>query len=153
MIPARLPGLMLLVTATVCPNEALAAGQAHYYARPGSSAPFSPAVRAGDLIFSSGQIGATRDGKVPAAMADQATAAMDNLKAALAMAGASLDDVVKCTAMLTDMSQWAAFNKVYVTYFKPGHLPARSAMGATALALNAGVEVECIAYKPLESAH
>ena len=74
---------------------------------------------------------------------------MDNLQQAFKSAGADLSDVVKCTVMLDDMRQWPDFNKVYVSYFKPGHLPARSAFGADGLALGAGVEVECIAYKPL----
>jgi len=50
--------------------------------------------------------------------------------------------------MLTDMAQWPAFNALYVRRFKPGHLPARSAIGANALALGAKVEIECIAYLP-----
>ncbi|MGZ2412920.1 enamine deaminase RidA (YjgF/YER057c/UK114 family) [Sphingomonas sp. F9_3S_D5_B_2] len=48
--------------------------------------------------------------------------------------------------MLSDMANWPAFNKVYVTYFAPGHLPARSALGVNGLALGAMVEVECQAY-------
>jgi 2-iminobutanoate/2-iminopropanoate deaminase len=146
MIRALLP--ILALTISIISIDARAQ-EPVFHARPGSSAPFSPAVRAGDLIFASGQIGATADGKIPAAMADQARAALDNTKAALALAGATLDDVVKCTVMLADMSQWAAFNQVYVTYFKPGRLPARSAFGTNGLAMGAGVEMECIAYKPL----
>ena len=120
-----------------------------YFAEPGSAAPFSAAVRAGDFIFASGQIGITANGEIPASIEDQARLAMDNLQQAFKSAGADLSDVVKCTVMLDDMRQWPAFNKVYVSYFKPGHLPARSAFGADGLALGAGVEVECIAYKPL----
>jgi len=60
--------------------------------------------------------------------------------------GLSFDDVFKCTAMLSDMANWEAFNKVYVTYFQPGHLPARSAFGASGLALGAQLELECLAY-------
>jgi 2-iminobutanoate/2-iminopropanoate deaminase len=52
-------------------------------------------------------------------------------------------DVFKCTVMLTDMSKWAAFNAIYTGYFKPGRLPARSVLGAGALAAGASVEVEC----------
>lgn len=106
-------------------------------------------VRAGDYLHLSGQIGATPDGKVPEAMADQARAAMENIRSALALAGAGFDDVVKCTVMLDDMGKWAEFNAVYVTYFKPGRLPARSAFGTDGLAMGAAVEVECLAYKPL----
>lgn len=124
-----------------------------FHARPGSKAPFSPAVRVGDTIYLSGQIGAAADGSIPPGMADQAKLAMENVRAALALAGATFDDLVKCTVMLGDMSKWAEFNAVYVTYFKPGRLPARSAFGASGLALGASVEVECIAYKPLGRAH
>lgn len=119
-----------------------------FYTRSGSTLPFSPAVRAGDWIFASGQIGARADGTIPADMAEQARLAMDHTGAALALAGAGFDDVVKCTVMLGDMRQWPAFNAVYVTYFKAGRLPARSAFGANGLALGAGVEVECLAYQP-----
>ena len=58
--------------------------------------------------------------------------------------GSSLDNVVKCTAMLADMSEWPAMNAIYVQHF-PAHLPARSAFGAAALALGGRVEIECIA--------
>jgi enamine deaminase RidA (YjgF/YER057c/UK114 family) len=55
-----------------------------------------------------------------------------------------MDDVVKCTVFLADMGEWAAMNEVYVTFFQK-HKPARSAMGVNGLALNARVEIECIA--------
>ena len=58
--------------------------------------------------------------------------------------GASMDDVVKCTVMLADISEWSTFNKIYQTYFE-GRYPARSALGANGLALGARIEVECIA--------
>jgi len=138
---------LALLAMTISASEAVADPQ--FFARPGSAAPFSPAVRAGDYIFASGQIGATPDGKVPATMEEQARLAMENVKAALAFADADLDDVVKCTVMIDDIKLWSEFNKVYVTYFKPGRLPARSAFGSNGLALGAGVEVECLAYKPL----
>ena len=51
--------------------------------------------------------------------------------------------------MIADMGKWADFNKVYVTYFKPGRLPARSAFGANGLALGGEIEVECMAYAPV----
>ena len=131
--------------------ETSAAASAQYYSRPGSSAPFSPAVRVGDMVYASGQIGVRPDGTVPAAMADQAKLAMDHVGDALALAGAGFDDVFHCTVMLADMRQWSDFNKVYVSYFRAGRLPARSAFGANGLALGAGVEVECDAYKPLKA--
>jgi enamine deaminase RidA (YjgF/YER057c/UK114 family) len=56
-----------------------------------------------------------------------------------------MDRVVKCTVFLADMKEWAAMNEVYVTYFPAGKMPARSALGASGLALGARVEIECIA--------
>lgn len=119
-----------------------------HYARAGSRAPFSPAVRVGDVLYLSGQIGARSDGSLPDSLAVQTRLAMENIKAALAMAGATLDDVFKCTVMLDDMSGWADFNRVYVSYFTPGKLPARSSFGTDGLALGALVEIECLAHAP-----
>ena len=146
---AVFPFLALL--ATIISTEAGASENPVFHSRPGSTAPFSPAVRVGDTIYLSGQIGAAADGSVPPAMADQAKLAMENVKAALTLAGATFDDVVKCTVMLADMSKWGEFNIVYKTYFKAGRLPARSAFGVNGLAVGAGVEVECIAYRPLRA--
>jgi enamine deaminase RidA (YjgF/YER057c/UK114 family) len=69
---------------------------------------------------------------------------MENIKAALGRLGSSMDEVVKCTVFLADISEWAAMNEVYVEYF-PNNLPARSALGASGLALGARTEIECIA--------
>ena len=59
----------------------------------------------------------------------------------------AMSDLVKCTAMLADIDEWAAFNEIYTTYFEQGRYPARSAFAVKQLALNARVEVERIAYK------
>ena len=112
----------------------------------GQRLPFSSAVRAGDTVYLSGQIGFGADGKLPATMDAQARLAMDNLGSALKQAGLGWGDVVKCTVMLDDMADWPAFNQVYVTYFPDNKFPARSAFGADGLALGALLEVECIAY-------
>jgi len=122
-------------------------GSPQYYGS-APNMPFSAAVRAGDTLYVSGQIGSTAQGRLPDEFTDQANNAMSNVAHSLALAGASMDDVVKCTVMLTDMSQWSAFNVIYVRHFKPGKLPARSAIGASSLALGAKVEIECIAYLP-----
>lgn len=108
--------------------------------------PFSEAVRVDGMLYLSGQIGVT-PGKlelVPGGMAGQARQTMENIRATLEANGSSMDRVVKCTVMLADMSQWGAFNEVYVTFFEPPY-PARSALGANGLALGGAVEVECIA--------
>jgi reactive intermediate/imine deaminase len=112
--------------------------------------PFCSAVRVGDLLFLSGAIGALPGALklVEGGTAGQAKQAMDNIGATLAHCGLSFDDVVKFTIMLADMSEWSAFNQVYLGYFKPGALPARSAFGCSGLALGARLEIECIARYP-----
>lgn len=140
----RLP---LLLCALLPWTAQAAPAPLHYYGTaPG--APFSAAVRAGDTLYVSGQIGSAAQGGLPEEFSAQANNALDNVASALALAGAGMDDIAKCTVMLTDMAQWPAFNALYVRRFKPGHLPARSAFGANALALGAKVEIECIAYLP-----
>lgn len=110
--------------------------------------PFSAAVRVGDVLYLSGCLG-NIPGKmevVPGGMEAEARQTMENIAAVLKENGLTFDHVFKCTVMMADMKKWADFNKVYVTYFKPDRLPARSAFGASALALGAQVEVECMAY-------
>ncbi len=106
--------------------------------------PFSDAVRVGNLLVLSGQLGNLPGTTELAAggMAGEARQAMENIKAILTRNGSAMDKVVKCTVMLTDIAEWPAFNDVYVTYF-PGPKPARSAFAAAGLAFGAKVEVEC----------
>ena len=107
--------------------------------------PFSSAVRVGHLLFLSGQLGTdSTNTLVPGGIAAETRQAMDNIKAVLERNGSSMDQVVKCLVMLADIGEWAEMNKVYVTYF-PNHRPARSAFGATGLALGGRLEIECIA--------
>ena len=124
-----------------------AAAQVAYKAD-GRGLPFSSAVHVDNVLWLSGEIGQRTDGTFPDTMEGQARQTLDNIGRTLKANGLGYDDVFKCTVMLTDMSKWADFNKVYATYFKPGRLPARSAFGANGLALGALVEVECLAYKP-----
>jgi reactive intermediate/imine deaminase len=113
----------------------------------GAPAPFSKAVRAGEVLYLSGVIGRSNDGKVPDGIEAQAKAAMDDIGATLKSAGLSYSDIFHCTVFLTDMKNWPAFNKAYVGYFAAGELPARSALGVNALALpGALLEIECQAY-------
>jgi reactive intermediate/imine deaminase len=107
--------------------------------------PFSPAVRAGGLIFLAGQIGTDSSGRLVAGGIEAETRqTLDNIRDVLVRSGSSLDRVVKCTVMMADMREWPAMNAIYAGYF-PGNKPARSAFGATGLALGARVEIECIA--------
>jgi len=109
--------------------------------------PFSPAVRVGGLIFLSGQIGVRADASgalVPGGIRAETRQTLENIRDVLEKSGSSLDHVVKCTVMLADMAEWGAMNEVYATFF-PTNKPARSALGANGLALNARVEIECVA--------
>lgn len=112
----------------------------------GQPLPFSNAVRVGDVLYLSGQIGIGADGRLPDGIEAQTRQTMESIGAILRSAGRNWNDVFHCTAMLDNMADWPAFNRVYVTYFTPGRLPARSALGADGLALGALIEVECQAY-------
>jgi reactive intermediate/imine deaminase len=114
--------------------------------------PFSEAVRAGELLFLSGQIG-TKEGSleiVPGGIQAQARQTLNNIKSVLERYGYSMSQVVKCTVFLADIAEWPAFNEVYKEFFRAPY-PARSALAASGLALNARVELECIAYAPRAS--
>ncbi|MBN2430527.1 MAG: RidA family protein [Acidobacteria bacterium] len=120
----------------------------------GRNLPFSEAVRVGHLLFLSGQLG-TRPGTtelVPGGIAAETEQILKNIKTILERNGSSLDRVVKCTVFLADIGEWPAMNEVYRRYF-PQHPPARSAMAAQGLALNARVEIECIAVVGDSSEH
>ena len=109
--------------------------------------PFSPAVRVGNLLFLSGQIGTPPDARgmlVPGGIESETRQTLENIRDVLERSGSSMERVVKCTVMMADMSEWERMNTVYATFF-PTHKPARSAFGATALALGARVEIECLA--------
>jgi 2-iminobutanoate/2-iminopropanoate deaminase len=112
----------------------------------GKPLPFSEAVRVGDVLYLSGQIGFGPDGKLPDGIAAQTRQAMENIGGVLKRAGLGYGDVFHCTAFLADMKDWPAFNTVYVPYFPAGKMPARSAIGANGLALGALLEIECQAY-------
>jgi reactive intermediate/imine deaminase len=107
--------------------------------------PFSEAVRVGNMLYLSGQIGIDSSMKlVSGGIAVETRLVMENIKATLERYGSSLDHVIKVTVMLADISEWGEMNNVYVQYFSK-HLPARSALGANGLAMGARVEIECTA--------
>jgi 2-iminobutanoate/2-iminopropanoate deaminase len=108
--------------------------------------PFSEAVRLGDTLYLSGQIGVVPGTMelVPGGVRAEARQTMENIKTSLEAHGYAMANVAKCTVMLADMAEWSDFNEVYVSFFAPPY-PARSALGANGLALGARVEVECIA--------
>jgi 2-iminobutanoate/2-iminopropanoate deaminase len=110
--------------------------------------PYTPAVRAGDWIIVSGQLGLKDGVMAPGGVAAQTAQAIVNLKAQLASLGATVDDVAKTTCFLTDIDTFATFNEAYVAGFGTSR-PARSTIGVAALPAGAVVEIEAWAYKPL----
>ena len=109
-----------------------------------SNLPFSEAVRVGNWLILSGRLGINPETGAlpPGGIQAETRQTMENIKRTLEKYGSSLDQVVKCTVMLADISEWSAMNEVYVTYF-PDHKPARSAFGTSGLALGARLEIEC----------
>lgn len=112
--------------------------------------PFSPAVRVGDVLFLSGQIGtdaSANGGLIAGGIEAETRQTLENIKRTVEAAGSSMDKVVKCTVMMADMAEWDRMNVVYREFFPEGRLPARSAFGTSGLALGARVEIECIATR------
>ena len=150
------PALRLIAAAAVAlsiaacspPSETSNAPEVEYLNAPGTEnlgLPFSAAVRVDNTLYLSGNIG-NMPGTLelaPGGIQGQTRQTMENIKLALENFGSSMDRVVKCTVFLADMNEWEAMNEVYRTYFE--NPPARSALGASGLALNGRVEIECIA--------
>ncbi|MCH5235064.1 MAG: RidA family protein [Muribaculaceae bacterium] len=113
---------------------------------PGAIGPYSQAVKAGNLIFVSGQLPINAsNGEMPREIKDQTRQSIENIKAILEEDGATLDDVVKSTVYLADMSLFGDMNEVYAEYFKKVY-PARAAFAVKELPKQALVEIEVIAY-------
>ena len=140
-------GLMLMVPFTV-----MADIDVEYLTSPETEAanlPFSDAVRVGDVLVLSGQLGIPPGPDVrlvEGGIRAETHQIFANIKRILEANGSSLDKVFKCTVMLDDIAEWPKFNEIYVTYF-PGNKPARSAFGADGLALGGAVEMECWATR------
>ena len=112
---------------------------------PRAIGPYSQAIRSGDLIFCSGQIGLTPEGTlIDGDVADQTRQALANLQAVLTAAGSNLQRVVKTTVFLTTMDHFAAMNEAYAAVF-PRQPPARSTVAVAGLPRQALVEIECVA--------
>jgi 2-iminobutanoate/2-iminopropanoate deaminase len=109
--------------------------------------PYTPVVRAGDWVIVSGQLG-LKDGVMAKGVAAQTAQAVVNLKARLAEAGVTINDVKKTLCFLTDMDTFATFNEAYVAGFGKSR-PARSTIGVASLPAGGQVEIEAWAYKPL----
>jgi 2-iminobutanoate/2-iminopropanoate deaminase len=114
---------------------------------PGAIGPYSQAIRSGDMVFCSGQLGLDPiSGELADGVEAQAERAMRNLQSVLDAAGLGFDDVVKTTIFLADIADFAAVNTVYGT-FMPDPPPARSTVQVAALPKGGRVEIEAIARR------
>ena len=139
--------LLFILFMMAAASVSAAHSDAEYYsANPNMQLPFSDAVRVGHMLYLSGKIG-----NIPGTpqlaeggIQGETRQALENIKGSLEKYGSSMEEVVKCTVFLADINEWAAMNKVYITYF-PTNPPARSALGSSGLALGARTEIECMA--------
>lgn len=115
---------------------------------PGAIGPYSQGVTLGNLIYTSGQIPVNpATGAVEECVKAQTKQSLENVKAVLAAAGATLNDVFKTTVFIKDMNDFAAINEVYATYFTGDVLPARSCVEVARLPKDVKIEIEVIASK------
>ena len=115
---------------------------------PAAIGPYSQGVVAGNLIYTSGQLPINpADGTIPATISEQAEQSLKNVKAVLAAAGATMEDVVKATVFVRDMSSFARVNDIYSSYFTGEVLPARSCVEVSDLPKGVLIEIEVIAMK------
>lgn len=128
----------------------LTAQEARSYVEPRTPAdagtPYSGAVRVGNTLYLAGRIGLTADQKVPATAEEEARLVMDQIKATLAKAGMTMDDLVSVQVYCSDLTQYDAFNRVYRTYFTR-EFPARAFIGSGPLLFGARFEVVSVAVK------
>lgn len=112
---------------------------------PAAIGPYSQAVKAGNLVFTSGQLPLNpQSGELVSDIEGATKQSLDNIKAILESVGSSMDKIVKTVVFLKDMNDFVAMNAVYATYF-PSNPPARSAVQVARLPKDAVVEIEAIA--------
>jgi reactive intermediate/imine deaminase len=116
---------------------------------PAAIGPYSQGVRAGNLVFLSGQVplDPATGQLVGGDIAAQTRRAMDNLAAVLKAAGCGFGDVVRTTIYLTDLTTFSAVNEAYAAYFAPPY-PARATVQVSALPRGANVEIDMVAVRP-----
>lgn len=111
------------------------------------SATLTPAIRVGNMVYGSGQLGLSRD-PADSTIERQTTLALDNIKRVFEQAGTKMELAVRCTVFLTDVEDFRRMNAVYATYW-PTSPPARSTVVVKALVVpNAKIEIECMAVMP-----
>ncbi|MEP6493556.1 MAG: RidA family protein [bacterium] len=136
-----------LVAALLVPS--LAAAQKQTVVPPGqnASATLTPGIRHGDVLYTSGQLGTSRDAP-DSTIQTQTKKSLENVKAVVEAGGSTMANVLKCTVFLVDQKDFAGMNSVYSTFF-PKEPPARSTVIVAALVSAAAkVEIECIAAIP-----
>ena len=142
--------LAAVLLLSICGFISTTGAETRSYIEPGSpgadSLPFSGAVRVGDTLYLSGDIGLTEDQQVPEDPKEEARLLMEQYKARLAKAGYTMDDLVTVTIYCSDVKYYADFNEVYRQYFKE-NFPARAFIGAGTLLFNARFEMQGIAVK------
>ncbi|MEM5947440.1 RidA family protein [Spirochaetia bacterium 38H-sp] len=114
---------------------------------PEAIGPYSQAIKIGNTLYCSGQIGISPEtGKIKnTTIEEEATQTLENLKTVIEAAGFAITDTVKCTIYLTNMSDFSKINEIYASYFS--HKPARSTVAVKELPAGARVEIDCIAVK------
>jgi reactive intermediate/imine deaminase len=110
------------------------------------NAPFSEAVRVGQVLYLSGQLGVDSSGAlVTGGVKAETKQVLENIRSILERNNSGMDQVIKCTVMLADIADRSAMNEVYMTFFPKDRMPARSTFGTSGLAVGAKVEIECMA--------
>jgi 2-iminobutanoate/2-iminopropanoate deaminase len=136
--------LSLLAVLALAPVAAHAQGR---QAVGTSTATLTPAIRVGNMVYGSGQLGMSRENPDPT-IQGQTKLALENIKRVFEQAGTTMANAAKCTVFLTDVKDFGGMNEVYRTFF-PSAPPARSTVVVAALVVpNAKVEIECVAAMP-----
>ena len=142
--------IMIVLALSTVMTSGITAQQKEVLKVPGAVAglPFSPAIRVGNIIYLSGQLGnkmGTRE-LVPGGIGAETRQTLENIKTVVEAAGSSMDKVFKCTVFLADIADYEMMNKVYASFFSEDP-PARSTIAGSGLALGARVEIECMAVQ------
>lgn len=117
-------------------------------AAPAAIGPYSQGVNCGNVVITSGQIPVNpQDGKIADTIEEQAKQSLENVKAVLEAAGASLEDVIKTTVFIKNMDSFSEINEIYASYFHGSVLPARSCIEVARLPKGVLIEIEAIAVK------
>ena len=134
----------LLFAALIVPSLAWAQRTSVIPQGMSASATLSPGIRVGDVVYTSGQLGTSRD-PADSTIQTQTKKALENIKAIVEAGGSNMANVIKCTVFLTDVKDFAGMNSVYSTFF-PKEPPGRSTVVVAALVSAAAkIEIECMA--------